>query len=561
MSANIIPILDSLQLNEIPSYAERKVYEALRHQLPSSWMVIHSLEFIKTSQKSGRHSDREADFVIFAPEYGVLVVEVKGGGIEFDKRLDQWFSTDRNGTKHSIKNPIRQAKDAKYEIRRHLERRLGSRDILLAHAALFPDINNAYQLSSPEMPTNILGGNDEVGELNQWIISVFKYWGGKNSGIEPLGTQGVKEAESLFGRHISVSASLKAAIEKETKQQLELTNQQKSILRQLKRRKQAVIEGGAGTGKTVLALDHANDLSNLGFRTLLLCYNQNLGNQLKIRSEDQKKLHAMSFHEFCSWRIRQVKAKTRRDLIEESRLSYPNGGLFEVLMPDALINSYEIEPVKYDAIIIDEGQDLREEYWFAIEMLIDINPNANFYIFHDSNQAIYTKSKLPIDIEPLYLFDNCRNTQPIHELAYRRYKGIETTASSIQGEPVTFLTDSANLTDQTNQIDNLVFNLVGNEKISKEDITILTIGNFKLAQQYLEASRHANFWAFKAISPAHHVLVETAKRFKGLESKLLIVWVLDERELNDALLYVALSRASLRLWIVGNTTLEEHISA
>jgi len=330
--ANIIPVLSEEQVGKIPSRAEQKVYKALAEQLPNDCLVIHSLEFIKQTSRFKSHGDREADFVIFSPHFGVLVVEVKGGGIEYDKSINQWYSIDRNNTKHEIKNPVRQAKDAKYEIRSHLQQRLGNKKLLLAHAVMFPDIENATPMVGPDMPINIIGANRSLVNLKKWVTDVFEYWAGEQSIHDPLGESGIKVAEQIYGKQVSIGPSLRAAIEEEIQKQIELTNQQKNILRQLKKRKEAVIEGGAGTGKTVLALDQAQTLAGQGLNVLLLCYNQKLGNALKIKSQHIDNLYSMSFHEFCSWRIRQVESNTERDLIEESRSSYPGEDLYDVLM-------------------------------------------------------------------------------------------------------------------------------------------------------------------------------------------------------------------------------------
>ena len=110
--ANIIPQLTNEQIEKIPSIAEQKVYKTLQKVIPNDWLVVHSLEFVKTTSKYNSHGDREADFVIFSPLHGVLVVEVKGGGIKYDKSIDQWYSLDRHRNTHKIKNPIRQAKEA-----------------------------------------------------------------------------------------------------------------------------------------------------------------------------------------------------------------------------------------------------------------------------------------------------------------------------------------------------------------------------------------------------------------------------------------------------------------
>ena len=550
--ANIIPLLSDEQVEEISSKAEQKLYKALAEQLPKDCLIIHSLEFIKQTSKYKSHGDREADFVIFSPLYGVLVVEVKGGGIQYDKSIDQWYSIDRYNKQHEIKNPVRQAKDAKYEIRNHLQQKLGKKNILLAHAVMFPDIEHAGPLASPDMVTEIIGTNANITKLNNWVIDVFEYWSGENSNQDKLGVNGIKVAEQIYGKKVSIQPSLRSIIEKEVQKQIELTNQQKIILRQLKRRKEALIEGGAGTGKTVLALEQAISLAEQGLKVLLLCYNQKLGDALKVKSQHVSSLHSMSFHEFCSWRVRQVQHNTGRDLIEESRQIYPQDDLYDVLMPNALINSYEVAPIEYDVILIDEGQDFKAEFWFAIEMLKDQKEDAKLYIFQDCNQAIYsTATELPISCEPLFLFDNCRNTKFIHDAAYKYYQGSEVDGPELEGELIQFI-DKSSLEQQAAEIDKMISKLVNTEKISSEDIAVIIIGSFFQAQELLSKTKNSHMWAFKEFSPKSKVLVETAKRFKGLESKLLFLWVIDEQKVDEKLLYVSISRARLRLWVLGN---------
>ena len=48
----------------------------------------------------------------------------------------------------------------------------------------------------------------------------------------------------------------------------------------------ALVEGPAGTGKTVLALEEARRASTAGQRVLLTCYNQQLGRMLKLTAEE-----------------------------------------------------------------------------------------------------------------------------------------------------------------------------------------------------------------------------------------------------------------------------------
>lgn len=553
--ANIIPKLTDTQISKIEPKSEQKVYKALYAQLPNDWLVVHSLEFIKQTSKYNSHGDREADFVVFAPQYGVLVIEVKGGGIEYDEQIRQWYSIDRYKERHEIKNPLGQAKDAKYEIRNHLAQR-GKRNILIAHGALFPDISNVNTLSNPAISNEILGGNDKLIDLKTWIISIFNYWGGEQPNYNPLEISGVNLANQLYGKQVTILQSLASIIEEEIEQQIILTNQQKNILRQLKKRREAIIEGGAGTGKTVLALDHAQTLAKQKLKVLLLCYNQKLANTLKEKSQGIDNLHSMSFHQFCKWRIDQVKNDTNKDLLEESKINYPNEDKFDVWMPDALTESYDISPIKYNVIIIDEGQDFKDEYWLAIEELRDRDNDTKLYIFQDGNQAIYTSTnELPINNEPLLLLDNCRNTKPIHDLAYQYYKGEEVEAPNIKGEETSFIVENS-IDKQAQIIDKKIAQLVNEEGINPKDLAVIVMDDFYEAEKLLRNTRNKKIWAFKEFSPQTKVLVETAKRFKGLEANIIFLWILDSSQMDEKLLYVSISRARFRLFIIGDEGIE-----
>ena len=81
--------------------AERKVYEALRKTLPDDFQVFGWVSWISKDQ-GGRAMDGEADFLVVHPEHGLLVIEVKGGGVAHDGASGQWTSVDRNAVRHKI---------------------------------------------------------------------------------------------------------------------------------------------------------------------------------------------------------------------------------------------------------------------------------------------------------------------------------------------------------------------------------------------------------------------------------------------------------------------------
>jgi hypothetical protein len=70
------------------SRAEVAVWDALRCRLPTGWRAWHSLRL-----RVGNDWEGEGDFVIAAPDRGLLVLEVKGGAMEL--RGGRWFQNGR----------------------------------------------------------------------------------------------------------------------------------------------------------------------------------------------------------------------------------------------------------------------------------------------------------------------------------------------------------------------------------------------------------------------------------------------------------------------------------
>src|SRR5262249_55031294 len=100
--ARMIPVDNRLAA----SGAERKVFRALHDGLSDGWTVLQSVSWLQR-RPGDAASDGEADFVLVHPALGGLILEVKGGEIRFDSATGCWFSRDRRGVAHEIKDPFR----------------------------------------------------------------------------------------------------------------------------------------------------------------------------------------------------------------------------------------------------------------------------------------------------------------------------------------------------------------------------------------------------------------------------------------------------------------------
>lgn len=557
----IIPELTDTQLAELPSAAEAKVYKALRDGLPCDFVVFFQVGWILRREEE-QAKDGETDFVVCHPDLGYICIEVKGGGIGFDSNSGDWFSVDRHSQKHIINNPINQALKAKYSIRTKLNENPRWRDLFLSnvlrgHAVFFPDVGDANALSRPDMPSTLIGCSDDLKDPKAWLNSVFDYWCNDVPGFTPIGRRGLNIFRDVFARSFVVAPLVSSQLADQEARRLVLTKDQMRVLDFLRSHRRVAISGGAGTGKTVLALEKARRLASEGFRTLLTCYNRQLSDYLSSLCTGTPNLDVMSFHQLCHRQIERANKASARDLVSEAKLTYPGKNLYDVQLPNALGYSLEILPDRYDAIVCDEGQDFSEEFWLPLELLLSDYDKSPLYVFYDDNQNLYSRvGTFPIRDEPFSLTTNCRNTAQIHEAAYVHYKGTPVDPPDIPGDDVKF-EQSHSQYSQTTKITALIVELIAEQGVAPCDITVLIADAIHKAEFYTALRKHAlprpATWLEEGVRGKTHVLIETIQRFKGLESPIVFLWGLDSIDLSQRqeLLYVGMSRAKSMLTIVG----------
>lgn len=555
--ARMRPELSEDQLRSVGSRAEARAYRALRDQLGDDFLVVHSLAWL-FKRKEGQVIEGEADFAVFFAKGGVLAIEVKGGGVGFDGSKGAWYSVDRYGERHGIKDPFRQAQRERFALLEQLKghadwRRWTGRRLGAGHAVLFPDLHDGKEIVGPDRPAAIIGVGRDLEDIARWIKGVAKFFARPDD--DALGALGLALAEGILCRSIEVKPLLAHSLHVEEAVRIRLTERQASVLRILGGRKRAVISGGAGTGKTLLAAEKARTLATDGAKVLLLCYNRPLTDMLRRSLNDVPSVQVMNFHQLCDQRIAQVRTLFGRDLLMEASQAYPGKDEWDVHRPFALALSNELLPHRFDAVVVDEAQDFSDEYWFAIEELLQNPQESALYIFNDPNQALYRRHvNLPVKDEPYYLTSNCRNTSRIHVAAYRYYQGERTDPPEIEGAEIVRI-EAGSLQDQAAHISREVVRLISGEALRPSQIVVLVLGRPK--RVYYEMLTRNSIgkaaWSIE-MHDSDKVLVETVGRFKGLEAAVVFLWLppvptdADSRES----LYVGLSRAKSIIYVVGS---------
>ncbi|TVR18762.1 MAG: DUF2075 domain-containing protein [Anaerolineaceae bacterium] len=538
--------------DDTTSDAELALYEAF-DKLPGPFKVLHAVKWFARD----RGTVGEVDFLIAHPGHGVLVLEVKGGDIRIER--GQWYSTDRNGRTHSIKDPCEQAERNRRALADWLSHDPRSRRVPFAlfPAVALPDSQVAGHIR-PDCPQDIFIDTTHLHDLEARILQIFAYWQSRadDSNASMGGSQAVSALIDLLIPTRQLQPTIAEVFERERRKIDELTREQFRVLRQLKHHRKAAIIGGAGTGKTLLAMEKAAQLAESGMRVLLLFYNRPLADwvagQLRSAGYGEEVIVATTFHSMVGYLVNQAGIRSDYSWRE-----------FTEQAPEILLDALEIirapdsdkKHLLFDAVLVDEAQDFEDTWWIGLLDALKEPETGVFYVFFDDNQRIYTQiSDIPMGATPLYLYENCRNTRHIHAalMPYTEDQDIECIGP--EGRPVQVM-PAKNHQAARKALQQVLYQLVNEDGIAIEDIIILTPAGEKRSK-WKSDDQLGNFiltWDLQTEMPLAG-RISTIQRFKGLERAVVILTELHalREEIASQLLYVGLSRARHHVVVIGD---------
>jgi hypothetical protein len=538
--------------------AEQKVFETLA-QLPDPFVVFYSVAW--QVRRSGQEAqDGEADFIVAHPQYGVMILEVKGGRIRYDATEDQWYSLDRHEEEHPIKDPIQQARNSKGALLSKLRELPGwdGRYLTIAYMVVFPDVLAASTDLAPDFPRALLIDANDIGNLTERLEQGFSWFAGEEGRRGALGAERLRLLDALLARSFTLRSPLGVELEQEEYHILQLTEQQMGVLRFIQSHRRALIEGCAGSGKTTLALEKARQLSEQGFDTLLLCFNSPLAEHLRQRAPEA--VEVFHFHGLCKHLAQKAGQGYRASRNEQD--------WFDRVLPEMLLDALiELGP-QYDAVIVDEGQDFRDEWWDVVQELLRDKETGIWYVFFDNNQNVYRRHaslERLMSSPPFTLNENCRNTRAIHEVVRQFHTTPHLlTSRAPQGRaPEIFYFSSEQ--EQETLLKQILHRMVNEEGVQPSYVTLLTtrspektvcrpgrkMGNFVLME-----------WGDPNLRK-NDIRVSSAHRFKGLENRAVILTGLEDNDPDwlNPILYVACSRARTHLIIVAHERSRAHLQS
>ncbi len=516
--------------------AERRMWELLREQLPDEAALLYSVAMIEGS------AEYEADLVVAWPGVGVAVVEVKGGQVS--RRQGQWYQSSAGQTR-PIRDPVVQAQDCKHVLHRLLVQR-GSEAAAArsAHLVAFPFTDVGPGWSYAGCARDMIVARDDLASAASRVRRAIDRLG---AGYAPLTEGGLESMLEVLEGRLPGQTSLLSWAEENEAYVDQLTRDQARVARMLRDQRRLKVIGGAGTGKTWLALEQARRLAAGGERVALVCYSRGLARFLQRMSNQWRPRHRPAyvglFHALpLRW---GAEPPPKEDSVEGS--SY-----YEERLPAQMgeLAASLAEEEKFDAIVIDEAQDFGDAWWPPTLACLRDQETGGLYVFLDEAQRVFERhGEVPIPLSKIVLDENIRNTKQIAQVfgslgaEQAKYRGMD-------GPPVRFVRCSQGyaIDEADSQVDRLL-----SEGWQPGQIALLVTGKrHPLQVEMLEYHGWDGYW--DEFFAGEEVFYGHVLGFKGLERPVVVLAVNGLRDENRSreYLYVGLSRARTGLVVCGD---------
>lgn len=524
------------------SRAERILFRELKQQLSDQYTVLHSVRWI--ARDGGRARDGEADFVVFHPDNGFLVIEVKGGVISRESDSDTWWSENAAGEQIAGQDPFLQAERSMHALVDKLQASPATCGFVwpFSRMVAFPE----SLVRDIELPVHADAGMIiDSSSLTLLVRPIAEAMSG--TGRKGPGPAGVKAAVGLLRPRIEIQpGGMAAAFSEEDAEMDRLTAEQLRLLDALRYQRQMLVQGVAGSGKTVLAMEQARRLASEGFDVLFTCFNKGLAQWIdRTIRETGVVVTVRNFHQLAE------------DLAREAAVPPPGGievgsaAYFDEALPQMMMDAVEQVPTRFDAIVVDEGQDFRDIWWVALEALFRDPGDRIWTIFYDNNQRLYERDPAyPIGGAPFVLARNCRCTRKIQEVAAGFCHVAPGVIDGPEGRPV----ERVDLGEQDLErvLGVQLQRLIQREGLDPASIVVLTPRS--ASRSVLAGVGKVGgvpLWWSEPVPGG--VQCSSIHGFKGLERDVVILVECDRAhpESRDALMYVAVTRARHQVVVIG----------
>lgn len=543
---------------------ERDVFNMFT-QGPDNWVILHSLDLAPWN----RRLRTEIDFVAIIPDCGILCMEVKSHmSITFDGSF--WSPPEIK------RSPFKQASDGRYTFYRNL-RELAPQysSVPVVHLCIFPN-------ASFSLPTNLSvqrwelmdaiafrsfrNAADFCQDLKRRILLSIDEDSNLKRLVTPLSNITV---QAIVDYCVPVQKRHPDAREEIRHREQEIENilrdQQKPVFQLVENNERVIVSGGAGTGKSLIAMELARRRAESGERVALLCFNQLFGVLTKEKMIQIKP----DLPNLVVGTVIQVMAELMDIVIPDT----PDRNFWDKVLPVQLeekLTDPELHAVaSFDYLILDEAQDIlaRPVLWEClIQFLAGGLKYGNFALLGDfEHQVLGERDLMMQSLDSVHmeaqpakwkLTENCRNYSIVGDTAVmlsgfekRIYSGYMRRGGGVKNYDINFYATDE---EQCQQLADALKDF-GCQGYRPEEITVLSFSSSETcAAQRLIVKGHRLYPAWQQGRFIHY---STVHSFKGLENKVIILTDVSfgEAEFQRDLFYTGMTRATESVRVLCNS--------
>ena len=517
----------NLKINGPGAIGERQLYRWLR-DMPDTddWDVLYDNRI-----HSGA-DDVQTDFLVFCPGMGIVNVDAKGRGYHYND--NEWFLGSNSDNIFYKADKAIHTLD--HYIREHLTGRAWG-----AYGKLIV-FTEAPPTSSGPIPGDyhyLTPNRDMVTTLRDSIKEELSY------------SHQAKDSWKYFPNHYKLILShfcQKFELKpfcfdfQNNDRTLDscLTLKQQEISAAIEDNTFVHVTGGAGTGKTLLAMSCAIRFAKKQ-KVLYVCFNKSLAEFLK-NTYRQRNFTITHFdvipQELLHMNFRYTMDNKNEIDWEQSREE----------ICDILLNGVN-DKYKFDRIFVDESQDMTPDMLEAMQFLLKPVETSKIAFFSDSAQRIFQNNwSFPYDrfdkeVEESKLRVNMRNSDNIHHRIIEYSEEHTIAGGWITGKKPEIFQES---------VVALIERLREEDGIQPYDIAVLAYNTDTLTKINNHVQKKIHFTDKLTEWDEEKILKTTVQSFKGLEANVIIIP--DAPRLSDSekikhLCYVGESRAKYRLYV------------
>jgi hypothetical protein len=544
------------------SQAEEVVYLRSK-ELSSDWRVYYSVT-LSTKEDNEGIREGEMDFLLYHPSCGIVVMEVKGGRIRLDGQTGQFYSENRHGRSFAIKNPFQQAIVFRNRFVRYM-RQLGF-DAPISHAVCFPSVmEQDFSAHATIEPATLLGRKG-LEKLESFLLTLVKSF--HSDDFLRFKDIGSRLDDLLKGVSFKSLPMLREYLDSEELKIHASDAIHEHLAAPLINQKRLGVEGSAGTGKSMLAVHLNNYLVDQGKDVLFLVGSSLLASSLKIMLRTKTKI--MTFQELAgTFGINMLIAPLGSKVMGDQWIQYE--------APEQLRQKITSSDLRFDALIVDEAQDVQPFWWVAYEAFLKDKEESGLYVFFDRDQGVFgggegatrfqPESVIPVPDSYMKLQKNYRNTSEITQFA-NAFKGIgasQNASDRVGYQPELVIYESSQ--DAFEKLQLTIKRLISEQRVKNDEIVILSARAVESKESILHGQTQIAGLKLSRIEPSHiasgklagpgEIAVSTIASFKGLEAKVAIVINVCEyrmplsNPIMSSLVYVAFTRARHMLIVLS----------